>query len=339
MFDEGNEPEDIFADVDTDVAAPVQTPEAPQIVATSFGPSRTPIILGVIAVLAIAGGAGWYFMMGPGSTPGTGQIVVEDDISDLDDGIVVDDDADIEEDDTPVISAPVSCGTDFDCVITAVSSGGQAFGRVTPPSMDLFGMMVTTTSNLDVGKQVSGGTQFISETVAQSVALSADMRAAVLSGGGTEADIAAQEAEANEAAKAVIGIRVECVFTDRQDVVDILEAMQRGDADTDMLSAGSCDTTIPEPEPEPPPTPIIPIDAPDAVLNALDSDRDGLNDFREQELGTNPQAADTDSDGLSDLEEVETYGSDPTNPDTDGDTYLDGDEVKGGYNPNGPGTL
>jgi hypothetical protein len=27
------------------------------------------------------------------------------------------------------------------------------------------------------------------------------------------------------------------------------------------------------------------------------------------------------------------------NPDTDGDTYKDGDEVKKGYNPSGPGQL
>ena len=38
-------------------------------------------------------------------------------------------------------------------------------------------------------------------------------------------------------------------------------------------------------------------------------------------------------------EEVKIYNTDPLNPDTDGDTYLDGEEVKGGYNPNGSGKL
>lgn len=201
MFDQENEPEDIFADVDTGAPPGGPAPAAPpQIVATSFGPSRTPIVLGVIAVLALAGGAGWYFFMGPGaaSIETVGDVMMEDD------GVMMeDDDAKMEDDDA---------------------------------------------------------------------------------------------------------------------MMEDDDAMMEEDSETLL-------------------TPIIPIDAPDAVLNALDSDRDGLNDIRERELGTNPQSADTDSDGLSDLDEVEKYGTDPTNPDTDGDGYLDGEEVEGGYNPNGPGTL
>lgn len=197
MFDQENEPEDIFADVDTGAPPGVPAPEAPpKIVATSFGPSRAPIILGVIAVLALAGGAGWYFLMGPGSSPSVGEK-----------GVMVDD--------------------------------------FLPPEEDI---PPTPTPEPE------------------------------------------PEPES-------------------------------------------------EPEPAPAPTPTIPIDVPEAVLNALDSDKDGLNDIRERELGTNPQSADTDNDGLSDLDEVEIYGTDPTNPDTDGDGYLDGEEVEGGYNPNGPGTL
>lgn len=41
---------------------------------------------------------------------------------------------------------------------------------------------------------------------------------------------------------------------------------------------------------------------------------------------------DHDYDGLADWEE-ELYGTDPNNPDTDGDGYLDGEEVASGYNP------
>jgi len=41
---------------------------------------------------------------------------------------------------------------------------------------------------------------------------------------------------------------------------------------------------------------------------------------------------DYDHDGLADWEE-ELYGTDPNNPDTDGDGYLDGEEVASGYNP------
>lgn len=48
---------------------------------------------------------------------------------------------------------------------------------------------------------------------------------------------------------------------------------------------------------------------------------------------------DTDNDGLTDYEETNIYHTDVTNPDTDGDRYTDGEEVKNGYDPNGPGKL
>ncbi|MHA1248314.1 MAG: NosD domain-containing protein [Candidatus Thorarchaeota archaeon] len=49
-----------------------------------------------------------------------------------------------------------------------------------------------------------------------------------------------------------------------------------------------------------------------------------------------PEGADTDHDGLTDYAEENTYGSDPFNPDTDGDGMLDGDEVAQGRNPTIP---
>lgn len=48
---------------------------------------------------------------------------------------------------------------------------------------------------------------------------------------------------------------------------------------------------------------------------------------------------DTDRDGLCDYEEKYLYGTDPKNPDTDGDGMKDGNEVKRGRNPLGSGTL
>lgn len=71
----------------------------------------------------------------------------------------------------------------------------------------------------------------------------------------------------------------------------------------------------------------------------IDSDKDGLDDVRERELGTDPFNPDTDGDGLIDGDEVIIWKTDPLNPDTDGDGYSDGVEVKSGYNPLGPGKL
>ncbi|WKZ24578.1 MAG: hypothetical protein QY321_03095 [Patescibacteria group bacterium] len=59
---------------------------------------------------------------------------------------------------------------------------------------------------------------------------------------------------------------------------------------------------------------------------------------------SNPSSADnywsqdSDNDGLTNLEEL-LMGTDPNNPDTDGDGFLDGDEVRALYNPLGPGRL
>ncbi len=48
--------------------------------------------------------------------------------------------------------------------------------------------------------------------------------------------------------------------------------------------------------------------------------------------------SDPDADGLSGADEAR-YGTSNQKPDTDGDGFTDGDEVAGGFNPNGPGKL
>lgn len=72
---------------------------------------------------------------------------------------------------------------------------------------------------------------------------------------------------------------------------------------------------------------------------SVDTDKDGLDDVREKQLGTNPAKADSDADGLSDSDEVIIWKTNPTNTDTDGDSYKDGSEVFHGYNPLGSGKL
>ena len=61
--------------------------------------------------------------------------------------------------------------------------------------------------------------------------------------------------------------------------------------------------------------------------NAVDTDLDGLSDGEEPTLGTDPLDPDTDGDGLFDFEEVRSLGTDPCNPDTDGDGLLDAEET------------
>ncbi len=63
------------------------------------------------------------------------------------------------------------------------------------------------------------------------------------------------------------------------------------------------------------------------ILGTADYYKDGLSNSKEKEIGTDPRNPDTDGDGLNDGEEFHSYKTDPLNPDTDGDGLKDGDEV------------
>lgn len=67
--------------------------------------------------------------------------------------------------------------------------------------------------------------------------------------------------------------------------------------------------------------------------NNGDSDKDGLLDTKEKELGTNIKKIDTDSDGLGDYYEVNVSKTDPLKNDSDSDGLFDGDELDLGLDP------
>lgn len=67
-------------------------------------------------------------------------------------------------------------------------------------------------------------------------------------------------------------------------------------------------------------------------LSCYDAVEDALVDAEEK------TSEDADEDGLTAIQEAQ-YGTDPENPDTDGDGYTDGGEVAAGYDPNGSGKL
>ena len=92
---------------------------------------------------------------------------------------------------------------------------------------------------------------------------------------------------------------------------------------TDVSTATPTETVTPTPveeEEEPTPTPT-----PEPVDETLDSDTDGIPDYLEIEIGTNPNDPDSDGDGLEDYLEL-MVGYDPTSQDTDNNGVLDGEE-------------
>ncbi|SMB78133.1 hypothetical protein SAMN05660745_00561, partial [Corynebacterium glucuronolyticum] len=74
----------------------------------------------------------------------------------------------------------------------------------------------------------------------------------------------------------------------------------------------------------------------DLAAMLKDTDRDGLNDDEEKNLGTDPKNPDTDDDGLNDGDEVKKHHTDPKDPDTDDGGVNDGDEVNRGTDPKDP---
>ncbi|PIQ67431.1 hypothetical protein COY25_01390 [Candidatus Uhrbacteria bacterium CG_4_10_14_0_2_um_filter_41_7] len=97
------------------------------------------------------------------------------------------------------------------------------------------------------------------------------------------------------------------------------------------------ENNVEESTPQVVPEPVV-VPEPELV-EVVDTDGDGLTDTEEAKAGTDPTKPDTDNDQLNDREEVQVYSTDPLDPDTDSDGYLDGLEVSGGFNPNGPGKL
>lgn len=73
--------------------------------------------------------------------------------------------------------------------------------------------------------------------------------------------------------------------------------------------------------------------------NNPDTDGDGYNDGAEIRTGHNPlnpnssAILDSDHDGLQDNVECTAWHTDPFNPDSDGDGFTDGAEVKNGFDP------
>ena len=91
-------------------------------------------------------------------------------------------------------------------------------------------------------------------------------------------------------------------------------------------------TPVPS-QPEPTPVPA-PTEIPTPAPSGGDSDGDNLPDDQEAVYGSDPLNPDFDGDGLADGDEVYMYGTDPTSNDTDGDGLIDGEEVFGfGTNP------
>jgi hypothetical protein len=83
---------------------------------------------------------------------------------------------------------------------------------------------------------------------------------------------------------------------------------------------------------------ITPIKDNSTVLKILSSEQNLVLNGQDELVQTSPVMLMVDADGDSLPDDIEkSIGTGPNNPDSDGDGYYDGDEVRGGYDPLGPG--
>jgi hypothetical protein len=81
------------------------------------------------------------------------------------------------------------------------------------------------------------------------------------------------------------------------------------------------------------------LDPSDPTMPLQDPDHDGLTNLQEFQAGTDPHNPDTDGDHLSDGDEVNKYHTNPLVADTDGDGIPDGLEVELGTDPLNPNSF
>jgi hypothetical protein len=81
------------------------------------------------------------------------------------------------------------------------------------------------------------------------------------------------------------------------------------------------------------------LDPHDPLVAYEDPDHDGLTNLEEYQYGTDPNNPDTDGDGLSDGDEVHVYHTNPLLWDTDGDGISDGVEIRTGSDPLDPNSF
>lgn len=108
-----------------------------------------------------------------------------------------------------------------------------------------------------------------------------------------------------------------------------------GDEPTVEATPAATPAVVPTEAPQPttaPATPATPVASPAGTPVVVDrpdedDDGDGLTNQGEAEAGTDPLNPDTDGDGINDGNEVNQYGTNPLNPDTDDDGLTDYDEI------------
>ena len=75
------------------------------------------------------------------------------------------------------------------------------------------------------------------------------------------------------------------------------------------------------------------------ITQSEDPDADGLAVDQETTAGSDPRNPDTDGDGISDGDEVNNHGTDPLRTDSDGDGQADAMELAAGTSPLANGSV
>lgn len=145
----------------------------------------------------------------------------------------------------PVVATMKDCKTSLDCLLEVVDTCGPAKVNYTSPPIDFFGALITTTTKVELKGLKDGKCGYYQEMLDQEIAFSDEYIAMAKDSNLTDSQIQEQLKVANEGAKNLIGISLDC-NTDLANVVSLANDWKEGNFQTLEWQSTDCETILPE---------------------------------------------------------------------------------------------
>jgi hypothetical protein len=220
------------------------------------------------------------------------------------------------------------------CVAAGVTRSGQSAFITVPPN----GIVQVAQIDFSTPKPIPAKLSLTApQTTFNAAGQTAQLKATVTLADGTATDVSAAAAgtdyrSTNPAVASVDASGVVTAHASGEVLISALNEGALGAIDLEVVLSGS---TVGDGIPDDWKV-AHGLDPNDPAVAFEDPDHDGLTNLEEFQNGTDPQNPDTDGDGLSDGDEVHRYHTNPLLRDTDGDGVPDGLEVRAGSDPLDP---
>lgn len=137
---------------------------------------------------------------------------------------------------------PIDCGTDLDCFIEASKQCAPATVHHTA-TFNLFGMLQTTTTFLEIQAEKKGKCTVYMKTEKNDITFSDELIQKMLSDGATKEQVRQKEHEANQYADMAEGLDALCTFRP-DDLITMVQRWKAGGFSTRDYEAGECEGSM-----------------------------------------------------------------------------------------------